>query len=137
MNEEQRAVLAAIGRMEQGSGTLVDEYTVAREAGIVRGELSGQEYVHSQERVQIRRLLEELEDGGMVRLSREGYWRPRTTLAGRRATQDPRASLLPPTIVAPTPPSLAQTATIGISMARAPKSARIASAPGGFLPCVR
>ena len=103
MNEEQRAVLAAIGRMEQGSGTLVDEYTVAREAGVIRGELSGQEYAHSQERAQIRRLLEELEDGGMVRLSREGYWRPRTTLAGRRATQDPRASLLPPMIVAPTP----------------------------------
>jgi hypothetical protein len=104
MNEEQRAVLAAVGRMEQGSGTLIDEYTVAKEAGVVRGDLPSQEYVHSQERAQIRHLLEELERGGMIRLSREGYWRPRTTLVGRRAWQDPHASLLPPTVVTPPEP---------------------------------
>src|SRR6476646_10449346 len=102
MNEEQRAVLAAVGRMEQGNGGLIDEYTVAREVGIVRDELSSQEYVHSPARTQVRRLFEELELGGMIRLSREGYWRPRTTLAGRRAWQNPEASLLPPKVVAPT-----------------------------------
>lgn len=101
MNEEQRAVLAAVGRMEQGNGTLIDEYTVAREAGVVRGDIPSQEYVHSQERAEIRRLLEELERGGMIRVSREGYWRPRTTLVGRRAWQDPEASLLPPAVVMP------------------------------------
>lgn len=106
MNEEQRAVLAAVGRMEQGSGTLIDEYTVAREAGVIRGELPSQEYAHSQERAQIRQLLEELERGGMIRVSREGYWRPRTTLAGRRSWQDPGASLLPSAVVAaPEPPT--------------------------------
>ncbi len=99
MNEEQRAVLGAVGRMEQGNGGLIDEYTVAREAGIVRGDLASQDYVHSQARTQIRRLFEELELGGMIRLSREGYWRPRTTLAGRRSWQDPEAALLPPTVM--------------------------------------
>lgn len=106
MNEEQRAVLAAVGRMEQGNGTLIDEFTVAREVGIVRGDLPSQEYVHAQARTQIRRFLEELELGGMIRLSREGYWRPRTTLAGRRAWQNPEAALLPPAVVTaglPTP----------------------------------
>jgi hypothetical protein len=107
MNEEQRAVLAAVGRMEQGNGTLIDEYTVAKEAGVVRGELPGQEYVHSQERMQIRQLLDELERGGMIRVSREGYWRPRTTLAGRRAWQDPHAALLPAGVVAPPQPPAA------------------------------
>ncbi len=110
MNEEQRAVLAAVGRMEQGNGALIDEYTVAREAGIVRGDLPSQEYVHSQARTQIRRLLEELELGGMIRLSREGYWRPRTTLAGRRAWQNPEAALLPPAVVSAGAPPLGRTA---------------------------
>ncbi|MFN8537941.1 MAG: hypothetical protein U0232_10765 [Thermomicrobiales bacterium] len=104
MNEEQRAVLAAVGRMEQGSGTLIDEYTVAKEVGVVRGDIPSQEYVHSQERAQIRQLLEELERGGMIRVSREGYWRPRTTLVGRRAWQDPHASLLPTAVVMPPQP---------------------------------
>lgn len=103
MNEEQRAVLDAVGRMEQRNVTLIDEYMVAREVGIVTGDLPSQEYVHSPARAQVRRLLEELEQGGMIRLSREGYWRPRSTLAGRRAWQDPDASLLPPTIALPTP----------------------------------
>ena len=35
MNEEQRAVLAAIARMEESPGTLIDEYTVARAVGIL------------------------------------------------------------------------------------------------------
>src|SRR5262245_59312942 len=104
MNDEQRAVLTAVGRMEQGSGTLIDEYTVAKEVGVVRGELPSQEYVHSQERTQIRQLLEELERGGMLRVSREGYWRPRTTLAGRRAWQDPHATFLPTSVVMPPQP---------------------------------
>jgi hypothetical protein len=104
MNDEQRAVLAAVGRMEQGSGTLIDEYTVAKEVGVVQGDLPSQEYVHSQERARIRQLLEELEGGGMIRVSREGYWRPRTTLAGRRAWQDPHASLLPKSVVTPPQP---------------------------------
>lgn len=111
MNEEQRAVLAAIGRMEQAGGTLVDEYTVAQATGIVQGELAGPDYAHSRERGQIRRLLEELEAGGMLRLSREGYWRPRTTLAGRRAWQNPGATLLPPGVVATAPPPPGRGAT--------------------------
>lgn len=103
MNEEQRAVLAAIGQMEQTTGALVDEFTVGRAAGIVKDDLSSQEYVHSPARAQIRRLFDELADGGMIRVSQEGYWRPRTTLAGRRALQHPDATLLPPTIATPIP----------------------------------
>lgn len=87
MNEEQRTVLEAVARLEENRGGPVDEYTVARDIGILGSELSGQDYAQSAEREQIRRLFDELEEMGMVRLDRSGYWRPRTTLAGRRAVQ--------------------------------------------------
>lgn len=87
MNEEQRAVLEAIGRLEQSRGGPIDEYTVARSAGILESDLSGQEYAQSAARERIRELFEELEESGMLRLERGGYWRPRTTLAGRRTLQ--------------------------------------------------
>ena len=93
MNEEQRAVLAAIQRMEGNPGTLIDEYTVARAAGILTTDLSGNEYLHAAGRDQIRRILDDLEVLGLVRLDREGYWRPRTTLSGRRALQRPLVAL--------------------------------------------
>jgi hypothetical protein len=95
MNEEQRAVLAAIARMEESPGTLIDEYTVARTVGILPAELAGHEYVQSAGREQIHRALDDLEGLGLVRLDREGFWRPRTTLAGRRALQRPLVALPP------------------------------------------
>ena len=61
MNEEQRAVLAAIHRMEGNPGTLIDEYTVARAASILPGDLTGNEYQHAAGRAQIRHNLDELE----------------------------------------------------------------------------
>lgn len=87
MNEEQRTVLESVARLEENRGGPVDEYTVARDIGILGSELSGQDYAQSAEREHIRRLFDELEEMGMVRLDRSGYWRPRTTLAGRRAVQ--------------------------------------------------
>jgi len=93
MNEEQRAVLAAIHRMEESPGILIDEYTVARAAGILPTELNGHEYLQSAVRAQIHHLLDELEVLGLVRLDREGYWRPRTTLSGRRSLQRPLVAL--------------------------------------------
>ncbi len=95
MNEEQRAVLAAIHRMEGNPGTLIDEYTVARSAGILASDLTGNEYLQAVGREQIRHILDELEVLGLVRLDREGYWRPRTTLSGRRALQRPLVALPP------------------------------------------
>ena len=95
MNEEQRAVLAAIHRMEGNPGTLIDEYTVARSAGILTGDLTGNEYLQAPGREQIRHTLDELETLGLLRLDREGYWRPRTTLSGRRALQRPLVALPP------------------------------------------
>ncbi len=101
MNEEQRAVLAAIHSMEESPGTLIDEYTVARAAGILPTELNGHEYLQSAVRAQIHHLLDELDVLGLVRLDREGYWRPRTTLSGRRSLQRPLVALPPqrPTLV--------------------------------------
>jgi len=93
MNEEQRAVLAAIHRMEGNPGTLIDEYTVARSADIVTTDLTGNEYLQSAGREQIRHILDELEVLGLIRLDREGYWCPRTTLSGRRALQRPFVAL--------------------------------------------
>ncbi len=103
MNEEQRAVLAAIHRMEENPGTLIDEYTVARAAGILPTELNGHEYLQSAVRAQIHQLLGELDVLGLVRLDREGYWRPRTTLSGRRSLQRPLVALPTqrPTLVPP------------------------------------
>jgi len=103
MNEEQRAVLAAIHRMEESPGTLIDEYTVARAAGILPTELNGHEYLQSAVRAQIHHLLDELDVLGLVRLDREGYWRPRTTLSGRRSLQRPLVALPTqrPTLVPP------------------------------------
>lgn len=95
MNEEQRAVLAAIHRMEASPGTLIDEYTVARAADILPGDLTGNEYQHAAGRAQIHQLLDELEGLGLIRMEREGYWRPRTTLSGRRALQRPLVALPP------------------------------------------
>src|SRR4051812_26319161 len=95
MNEEQRAVLAAIARMEESPGTLIDEYTVARAVGILPAELAGHEYVQSAGREQIHRALNDLEGLGLLRLDREGFWRPRTTLTGRRALQRPLVALPP------------------------------------------
>ena len=97
MNEEQRAVLEAVARLEESRGGPIDEYSVARAAGILTTDLSGQEYILSQEREQIRRSFDELEELGMLRLDRTGYWRPRTTLAGRRTLQSPQE---PPPLVA-------------------------------------
>jgi hypothetical protein len=101
MNEEQRAVLAAIHRMEESPGTLIDEYTVARAAGILPTELNGHEYLQSAVRAQIHQLFDELDVLGLIRLDREGYWRPRTTLSGRRSLQRPLVALPPqrPTLV--------------------------------------
>lgn len=89
MNEEQRAVLTAVTRMEESRGGPVDEYTVARAAGVLATDLPGPEYVERPERERIRRLFDELEQEGMLRVERSGYWRPRTTLAGRRFVQHP------------------------------------------------
>lgn len=102
MNEEQRAVLAAIHRMEGKPGTLIDEYTVARAADIVTTDLTGNEYLQAVGRERIRHLLDELEMLGLIRLDREGYWRPRTTLSGRRSLQRPLVAL-PSTRPRPTP----------------------------------
>lgn len=85
MNEEQRTVLAAVARLEEHRSGPVDEYTVARGAGILGGEMDGQTYAQSAERERIRRILDELDEQGLIRLERTGYWRPRTSLAGRRA----------------------------------------------------
>lgn len=106
MNEEQRAVLAAIARMEESPGTLIDEYTVARSVGILATELAGHEYVQSAGRERIHRALDDLEALGLLRLDREGFWRPRTTLAGRRALQRPLVALPPvrPSLVPQTGP---------------------------------
>lgn len=93
MNEEQRAVLAAIHRMEGNPGTLIDEYTVARAADIVTTDLTGNEYLQAAGRDRIRHTLDELEVLGLIRLDREGYWRPRTTLSGRRSLQRPLVAL--------------------------------------------
>jgi hypothetical protein len=93
MNEEQRAVLAAIHRMEGNPGTLIDEYTVARSADIVTSDLTDNEYLQSAGRERIRHILDELEVLGLIRLDREGYWRPRTTLSGRRSLQRPLVAL--------------------------------------------
>jgi hypothetical protein len=93
MNEEQRAVLAAIHRMEGNPGTLIDEYTVARSADIVTTDLTGNEYLQAAGRERIRHILDELEVLGLIRLDREGYWRPRTTLSGRRSLQRPLVAL--------------------------------------------
>ncbi|MDP9371471.1 MAG: hypothetical protein M3Q65_03240, partial [Chloroflexota bacterium] len=89
MSEEQREVLAAVARMEESPSGPVDEYTTARAAGILATDLSGQEYVHSPERERIRSIFADLEDRGLLRVERSGYWRPRTSLAGRRAVQRP------------------------------------------------
>lgn len=125
MNEEQRAVLAAIHRMEGNPGTLIDEYTVARAADILPADLSGNEYLQAAGRERIRRALEELETLGLVRLDREGYWRPRTTLSGRRALQRPLVALPPnrPRLV-PTPDA----ADSGRAVSGAPLAAGAASA---------
>lgn len=90
MNEEQRVVLATVQRLEERRGGPIDEYSVARSAGILITEISGQEYSSSEERQRIRRLFDELEELGFIRLDRTGYWRPRTTLLGRRELTSPR-----------------------------------------------
>lgn len=90
MNEEQRAVLATIHRLEERRGGTIDEYSVARGAGILETELSGSDYVAGPQRQQIRQLFGELESLGFIRLDRTGYWRPRTTLLGRRELTSPR-----------------------------------------------
>ncbi len=89
MNEEQRAVLAAIAGMEESPGTLIDEYTVARAANILATDLAGNDYIQSAGRGHVHRVLDELEALNLLRLEREGFWRPRTTLSGRRALQRP------------------------------------------------
>lgn len=89
MNEEQKAVLAAVARLEQTRSGPIDEYTVARAAGILNGELDGPAYVQSLERARIRQIFDELDERGLLRLERGGYWRPRTSLAGRRALEAP------------------------------------------------
>lgn len=118
MNEEQRAVLAAIHRMEESPGTLIDEYTVARAAGILPTDLNGHEYVQSSVRAQIHHLLDELDVLGLLRLDREGYWRPRTTLSGRRSLQRPLMALPTqrPTLVPPSG-SAAAAAAAGVDAA--------------------
>jgi hypothetical protein len=120
MNEEQRAVLAAIHRMEGNPGTLIDEYTVARSAGVLARDLTGNEYLHAPGREQIRHTLDELETLGLVRLDREGYWRPRTTLSGRRALERPLVALPTnrPRLV-PTP-GAESAATPGVGAAEGP-----------------
>src|SRR5207237_1828467 len=95
MNEEQRAVLAAVARLEESRGGPIDEYTVARASGLLDTDLPGQDWMLRPEREAIRRLFDELEQQGMLRLDRTGYWRPRTTLAGRRALQTPSAAPFP------------------------------------------
>jgi len=130
MNEEQRAVLAAIHRMEESPGTLIDEYTVARATGILPTELNGHEYLQSAVRAQIQHILDELDVLGLVRLDREGYWRPRTTLSGRRSLQRPlvalptqRPTLVPPggpgeTLAAPTSAAHADDAAVAAAPVR-------------------
>ncbi len=130
MNEEQRAVLAAIHRMEESPGTLIDEYTVARATGILPTELNGHEYLQSAVRAQIQHILDELDVLGLVRLDREGYWRPRTTLSGRRSLQRPlvalptqRPTLVPPggpgeTLAAPTSAAHADGAAVAAAPVR-------------------
>lgn len=95
MNEEQRTVLAAVARLEESRSGPIDEYTVARGSGILGAELSGQEWTQSAERDRIRQVLDELEERGLLRVERDGYWRPRTALAGRRALQEPDAPARP------------------------------------------
>lgn len=102
MNEEQRVVLATVHRLEERRGGTIDEYSVGRGAGILETEISGQDYVASAQRQQIRRLFDELESLGFIRLDRTGYWRPRTTLLGRRELTSPRRRPAPtPTALAP------------------------------------
>ena len=97
MNDEQRAILAAIARMEGQAGSLVDEYTVARSANILTADLTGQEYVAAPGREVVRRHFGELEAAGLIRVDRDGFWRPRTTLARRRVLQgvEPLVAPLP------------------------------------------
>lgn len=104
MSEEERAVLAAVARMEEAHGGPIDEYTVARTAGILDSDMSGQEYVLRPERERIRQIFDALENQGMLRIDRSGYWRPRTTLAGRRALQaPPPPTIRRPAAIAPAP----------------------------------
>lgn len=114
MNEEQRAVLTAIHRMEGNPGTLIDEYTVARAAGLLPGDLTGNEYLHDPGRERIRQIFDNLDQDGLIRLDREGYWRPRTTLSGRRVLQHPPTA-------APSPrPSSAPAAAVADAGAQLP-----------------
>ena len=69
MSEEQRAVLAAVARMEANRGGPIDEYTTARAAGILATDLSGQEYVQSPERERIRAIFDDLEERGLLQIS--------------------------------------------------------------------
>lgn len=131
MNEEQRAVLAAIARMEESPGTLIDEYTVARAVGILATDLSGHEYVQSAGRERIHRALDEIEALGLVRLDREGFWRPRTTLAGRRALQRPLVALPPvrPSLVPQGDTGRADTSRGALPPATPPQEEPAAPAP--------
>ncbi|MGN6810671.1 MAG: hypothetical protein ACTHMP_07335 [Thermomicrobiales bacterium] len=95
MNEEQRAVLETVARMEQHPSGSVDEYTVARASGVLARDLSGQDWLHAAERDHIRRIFDNLEDEGLLRIDRTGYWRPRTSLAGRRIVQGLPAAVVP------------------------------------------
>lgn len=105
MNDEQYAVLTAVARLEEHRGGPVDEYTVARAAGILATDLSGSDYAQSQERSTIRQIFDELDEAGLLRVERTGYWRPRTSLAGRRALESPPAvpPLARPRLEATTP----------------------------------
>lgn len=95
MNEEQRAVLETVARMEQHPSGSIDEYTVARATGVLARDLSGQDWLHAAERDHIRRIFDSLEDEGLLRIDRTGYWRPRTSLAGRRIVQGLPAAVVP------------------------------------------
>jgi hypothetical protein len=95
MNEEQRAVLETVARMEQHPSGSIDEYTVARATGVLARDLSGQDWLHAAERDHIRRIFDSLEDEGLLRVDRTGYWRPRTSLAGRRIVQGLPAAVVP------------------------------------------
>ena len=72
MNDDQRAVLAAIARMEGRPGTLIDEYTVARDAGILTTDLAGHEYVASPGRETVRRHFAALEEAGLIATAKDG-----------------------------------------------------------------
>src|SRR5207248_81454 len=90
-------------RLEESRGGPIDEYTVARASGLLDTDLPGQDWMLRPEREAIRRLFDELEQQGMLRLDRTGYWRPRTTLAGRRALQTPSGAPRPPPPPRPRP----------------------------------